>query len=118
MELNMRAKVQGRSSNVTYLPHGGQFYIRFFAPKSLEVELIRLYFGPLIGGSFRINITFLANRIFAQLEKLSIFDEILEFFSVEMGQGAVAKILSLTALSGPHIAHWKNWPPPLRILSH
>ena len=39
-------------------------------------------------------------------------------FSEEMGQGTVAKILSLMGLGGPRIAHSKNWTRPLRILGN
>ena len=35
-----------------------------------------------------------------------------------MGQGTVAKILSLTGLGGPRLAHSKNWPPPLTFLGN
>ena len=35
-----------------------------------------------------------------------------------MGQGTDAKILSLTALGGPRLAHSKNWPHPLRFLKN
>ena len=63
MELNMRAKVQGRSSNVTYLPHGslvhgGQVEIRFLAPNFLTDKRPRVYFGPLLGGRGRTSWTF------------------------------------------------------------
>ena len=38
-------------------------------------------------------------------------------FPAKMGQGTVAKILSLTCLGGPRVAHSKNWPRPLRFFS-
>jgi len=39
-------------------------------------------------------------------------------FPAKMGQGTVAKILSLTALGGPRIMHSKIWTPPLRFLKN
>jgi len=35
-----------------------------------------------------------------------------------MGQGTVAKILSVTAIEGPRLAHSKNWPPSIKILGN
>ena len=49
------------------------------------------------------------------LDKKSINGKISDFFCAKMGQGTDAKILSLTELGSPRLAHSKNWPPPLRF---
>jgi len=54
MELNIRAKTQGRSSNITFLSHWRpsawvQLENRFFARKISEVEPLGVYFVPLFG---------------------------------------------------------------------
>jgi len=73
-----------------------------------------VYFGLLLGGTGVHILSFSFVSGFRVTREIVDFRRKFIIFSAEVGQGTVAKILSLMGLGGPRTAHTKNWPPPLR----
>jgi len=89
---------------------------RFFGHKYLADQLRGVYFGPHKEGIGAHSPDIFTASSFHVFREIVDFRQNFGFFPAKMGQGTVAKILSLAGLGGPRLAHSKNWPPPVRFL--